>query len=93
MTDIIDFAAARAEREKITMAVAGLIDANPHCANCEGVSTFAFEVRHWNETRPDMFYADVLETRGHADALRWATELLGAIPGWRGALFGKEARS
>ncbi|OAI28687.1 hypothetical protein A1351_11320 [Methylosinus sp. R-45379] len=91
MTEIIDFRAALAEREKLTIAVAGLVAENCAHPTDENVATFAFEVRRWNETRPDMFYADVLATMSHDSALAWATEFLSAIPQWRDALFG-EAR-
>lgn len=83
----IDFAAARSEREKLTIAVAGLISVNPHAANAEGVAVFAEEVRHWNKTRPDFFYRHVVPEMDHATALKWARDVLAAIPGWRDALF------
>lgn len=88
MTNLIDLAAARLEREKLIIGVAGLVSAN--CANptADNVAIFASEVRFWNETRPDMFYADMLTTQSHGQALAWSEDYLGAIPGWRDALFG-----
>ncbi|WP_159727583.1 hypothetical protein [Methylosinus sp. Ce-a6] len=92
MTTIIDFAAARAEREQLMIAVAGLLAENCAHPTADSVAIFGAEVRFWNVTRPDMFYADVLATMSHDSALVWATELLSAIPQWRDALFG-EARA
>jgi hypothetical protein len=85
----IDFNAARLDREKLMIAVAGLIDANPRCADAAGVAEFAFETRHHNQAAPDRFYFDALDHLRvtHSEALAWAVERLGSIDGWRGAIY------
>lgn len=88
----VNFAALRTGRERLVIAVAGLIDANhPYRADAEGVAAFAYEtVWHFNNGSFD-FYAETLCHLGvdHAEALAWATDQLSRIPGWRGALFGR----
>lgn len=93
MTQIIDFAAARVDREKTIIAVAGLIDANPLRADIPGVREFAFETRCNNTTTPELFYRDALAhlRADHAAALAWALDCLRPIDGWRGAIFGRAA--
>lgn len=88
MSNIIDFRAAKIAREKLTIAVAGLVSTNCPHPTVDDVVTFAGEVRHWDERRPDLFYGDAVATTPHDAALAWAVELLDTIPGWRGALFG-----
>jgi hypothetical protein len=87
----VNFAAVRNARERLIIAVAGLIDANhPYTSNAEGVATFAYETLWHLDNRGVDFYADMLLylRADHADALKWATDRLSSIPGWRGALFG-----
>lgn len=90
MAEIIDLQVVRHEREKLIVAVAGLVSVNPHAADTEGVASFAEETRHCGV---DFFYHDVLADMDHSAAIAWARTVLDPIPGWRGALFGNgEAR-
>jgi len=87
MTQTVDFGAVCLQREKLTIAVAGLVDANPGCADREGVARFAEEVRYWNGVHPDMFYRDATRARSHKDALTWARSRLDQIANWHGEIF------
>jgi hypothetical protein len=93
MSQVVDFNAARLEREKLIVAVAGLVDANSICADVLGVREFAFETRHWNVKSPDLYYRDTIEVlrAEHKAALAWAIKRLDDIEGWRDALFGRVA--
>jgi hypothetical protein len=93
MSQVVDLNAARLEREKLIVAVAGLVDANSICADVLGVREFAFETHRWNEKSPDLYYRDTLEVlrAEHKAALAWAIKRLDHIEGWRGALFGRVA--
>jgi hypothetical protein len=92
MSNIIDMRVTKIAREKLTIAVAGLVATNCPHPTVEDVAIFAAEVRCWDERRPDLFYGDAVAARPHDAALAWAVELLDAIPGWRVALFGGRAR-
>jgi hypothetical protein len=89
MREVIDFTAARIERERIIIAVAGLVEANPQSAHVFGVAEFAFEVRWHRNNRGVDFYADTLRHLRveHAEALRWAEEKLSMLAEWRKAIF------
>jgi hypothetical protein len=93
MSNIIDLRATKIAREKLTIAVAGLVATNCPHPTVDDVVTFAAEVRHWDERRPDIFYFEAVAATPHDAALVWAVELLGTIPGWRAALFGGRAHA
>jgi hypothetical protein len=87
----VDFCAMRLERERIIIAVARLVEANPYSANVFGVAEFAFEARWHRDNRGFDFCADTMRhlRMEHAEALDWAKDQLSEFPDWRSAIFGK----